>query len=425
MSDQHGFSTRQVHAGSDVATATPRAVPIHLTAGFPFDSFAQAEHHFSTGAGFGYTRIGNPTIDAVERKLAALDRGTQALLVSSGQAAMSTAVLSVAGAGDHVVCSDHIYEGSRGLFLDFLARLGISTTFVSDIRDAQTWRDAVQPNTVAFIGESISNAANLLLDVPLVSSVAREYGIALIVDSSFSTPYLSRPLEEGADLVIHSASKFLSGQGSVLGGVVVDGGHFDAARDGARSPHLVAAGRHGEPSIAERAGGSARITYAREVVSSRLGPTISPLNAFLIGQGAETLSVRVRAHSAAAAEVAAWLDAHPAVERVDYVGLPSHPDYELGQRILPRGAGSVFTITLHGGRSAAEHVVNSVGVITHMTHLGDVRTLVLHPATTSHVHSTAEERAAVGVFDGTLRLSIGLEEVGDIIADLEQALAGL
>ncbi|WP_040165180.1 O-acetylhomoserine aminocarboxypropyltransferase/cysteine synthase family protein [Microbacterium gorillae] len=426
MSDpQPGFSTRQVHVGEDVASATPRATPIHLTAGFTFDSFQQGVDHFGAGVGFGYTRIGNPTTDAVERKLASLDGGTSALLVASGQAAVTGAILSSAGAGDHIVVSDHIYEGSRGLFLDVLARFGIETSFVSDIRNAQAWRNAIRPNTKVLFGETISNAANRLLDVRQVADIAEEHGIPLIVDSTFSTAYLQRPLEDGAALVVHSTSKFISGQGAVIGGVIIDGGHFDPARDGARAPHLVAPGAHGDASAAEKHGGSARLGWARDVLVPRLGPSLSPLNAFFIGQGLETLSLRVREHSRNAAVVAAWLEAQPAVASVDYVGLPSHPDHDLVERLLPRGAGSVFTFTLHGGRAAAEHVIESVQTFTHMTHLGDVRSLILHPATTSHVHATPDRRADVGVHEGTLRVSIGIEDVDDLIADLDRAFAGL
>ena len=426
MSDNGaGFSTRQVHVGEDVAQATPRATPIHLTAGFTFDSFQQGADHFGSGVGFGYTRIGNPTIDAVQRKLASLEGGTEALLVASGQAAVTGAVLSAASAGDHVVASDHIYEGSRGLFVDVLSRFGIETTFVSDIDDPQAWRDAIRPNTRVLFGETISNAANLILDVRAIADVAEEHGIALIVDSTFTTPYLERPIEHGAALVVHSTSKFISGHGSVIGGVIIDGGHFDALRDGPKAPHLVAPGAHGEESYAARVDGSARLAWARDVLVPRLGPAISPLNAFFVGQGLETLSLRVREHSRNAALIAAWLETQPAVASVDYAGLESHPDHKRAVRYLPNGFGSVFTFTLHGGQEAARHVVENVRTFTHMTHLGDVRSLILHPATTSHVHATPERRTAVGVHEGTLRVSIGIEDADDLIADLAAAFTGL
>lgn len=424
MTDQKilGFSTRQVHVGTTAAPATPRALPIHLTAGFTFDSFEQGVAHFGEGTGYGYTRTGNPTIDAVEEKLAALESGTRALLVGSGQAAVSTAILALAGAGDHIVSSTHIYEGSRGLFLDLLPRLGISVTFIDDIADPEAWRAAITDNTKVLFGESISNAANLLFDVAAVAALGREYGIPLVIDNTFATPYLFRPLEHGAALSVHSTSKFLSGQGSVIGGVIVDGGTFDAVVHGARFPHLVTKSRLGGASFAEKYGASTFTGYAKESVAPRLGPTLSPLNAFLIGQGVETLSLRVREHSRQALVIAQYLQQHPAVESVDYVGLPTHPSHELAQTLLPRGYGSVFSFTLRGGRDSAARVVNTVQTFTHMTHLGDVRSLVLHPETTSHAFRTPEERAEVGVYPGTLRVSIGLEDLDDLIADLDRVL---
>lgn len=418
-----GFATRQIHSGAAPAHVQARAVPIYQSAGFPFADFDAAVAHFSDGVGYGYTRIGNPTIASVEHTIAGLEGGSSALLQATGQAALTTAVLGIAGAGDHIVASTHVYEGSRSLFLDVFARLGIETTFVEDIHNLVAWRAAIRPNTKALFGESISNAANLVLDTRGVSAVGNEHAIPLIVDNTFATPYLYRPIEHGASIVTHSASKFLSGHGSVLGGVIVDAGNFPVSSD--RFPHLTAAGRHGEPSFAERFGGNARAAYTREVISGRFGATLSPASAFSIGQGIETLSVRVRAHSSAAAEVAAWLEGQPVVASVDYVGLPSHPDYERGRAGLPNGSGSVFTFTLHGGLAAAKHVINSVRTITHMTHLGDVRTLILHPATTSHTHASTAERALLGVYDGTLRLSVGLEDPADIIADLHQALTPL
>ncbi|MEV7827618.1 O-acetylhomoserine aminocarboxypropyltransferase/cysteine synthase family protein [Microbacterium enclense] len=419
-----GFSTRQVHAGSATAPATPRATPIYLTAGFTFSDLDASAAHFGTGSGFGYTRTGNPTVQAVEERLASLEGGDQAVLVSSGQAAVTVALLALAGAGDHVVVSEHIYEGTRGLLLDNLVRLGIETTFV-DTSDLDAWRDAITPRTRAFFAETLSNARNDVLDVAAISAIGREHGIPLVVDSTFTTPYLLRPIEHGAAVVVHSASKFLAGQGAVLGGVIVDDGRFDAAASGHRFPHLVQTDRLGGASYAEKHGARARGAYIRESVAPRFGPAPSPLNAFLIGQGIETLSLRVERQSQNALTVARWLEARPEVERVDYVGLESHPHFALGQRYLTRGSGSVFTVTLRGGLEAARHVVQSVRLITHMTHLGDVRSLVLHPQSTSHSARTVEERERAGVFPGTIRLSIGIEDIADILADLEQALVGV
>ncbi|WP_439592494.1 O-acetylhomoserine aminocarboxypropyltransferase/cysteine synthase family protein [Microbacterium sp.] len=418
-----GFTTRQVHGSLTPHAARSRTTPIYLTAGFPFDGFDDAAAHFGQGDGFGYTRVGNPTIDVVERRIALLEGGAQALLVASGQAAVTVALLGLVASGDHIVTSTHIYEGTRGLFLDNFARLGIEVDFVDDIDDPAAWEALIRPTTRALFSESLANARNDLLDVRAIADVGDRHGIPLVVDNTLATPYLQRPLEHGAAVVVHSASKFLSGQGSVLGGVIVDDGRFDATASGAKFPHLVEPTRTGGASLYERHGGLARIAHLRETVAPRLGPTPSPLNAFLIGQGLETLSLRVREQSRNAALVAAWLEARPEVASVDYVGLPSHPHHRHVERYLPDGAGSVFTFTLDGGTDDARRFVEAGEVFTHMTHVGDVRSLVLHPATTSHVQRTREERAAHGVFDGTLRLSIGIEDAADLIADLDRALA--
>jgi O-acetylhomoserine (thiol)-lyase len=420
-----GFTTRQVHERGRVGTSSPRATPIYLTAGFSFDEYDDATAHFGSGEGYAYTRIGNPTIEAVEGALAALEGGSQALLLASGQAATSVALLSLAAAGDHLVVSRHIYEGSRGLILENLARFGITADFVDDIDDPAAWEAVIRPETKALFAESISNATNRILDIASIAAVGRRHGIPLVVDNTFATPYLLRPLEHGADVVVHSASKFLAGQGSVIGGAIVDSGRFDAAVSGPRFPHLVTQGRGGAPSVADRVGGDARIAYARESVAPRLGPTPSPLNAFLIGQGIETLSLRVERQSANAFAVARWLERHPAVASVDYAGLPSHRDHALATELLPDGYGSVFTFTVAGGADDARRVVEALDVFTHMTHLGDVRSLVLHPASTSHVQLTDAERAAVGVFPGTLRVSIGIEDIGDLLDDLDRALSAV
>lgn len=421
--DSAHFVTRAVHAGRIRETATSRATPIFLTAGFEFDDFDQAADHFGTGTGFGYTRTGNPTVRTVERQLAALESGADAVLVASGQAAVVTAFLTVAGAGDHIVSSTHIYEGTRGLLVDNLARLGIEATFIDDIDDPEAWRAAIRPNTRALFAESIANARNDILDIAAISAVADAAAIPLIVDNTLATPFLVRPLEHGAAIVVHSASKFLAGHGSVLGGVIIDDGRFDAARHGHNAPHLVLPGRGGLPSVAARHGGNARIAYARESVAPRFGASPSPLNAFLIGQGVETLGLRVERQSRNALEIARWLEAQEEVERVDYAGLPSHPDHAKADRYLQGGYGSIFTFTLRGGLPAARRFVESVEVFVHMTHIGDVRSLVLHPGTTSHAQRTPEERELQGVFPGTLRLSIGIEDVSDLIGDLAQVLS--
>lgn len=422
---QHGFATRQVHAAplEDIAPVTPRATPIYLTAGFRFTDYDQATAHFGEGQGYAYTRYGNPTIEAVERRIAALEGGTDAILVASGQAAIAHAVLGVAAAGDRITSASSLYEGTRGLFLDNFPRLGIETDFVDDARDLDTWAAAITPRTRALFLESIPNPRNDLADLAAIADLAHDHGIPLIVDNTLATPYLLRPMEHGADIVIHSASKFLAGQGSVLGGVIVDNGRFDAGRSGALFPHLVSPTRLGGPSPADRFGGRARAGYIRETVVSRFGPTPSPWSAFQIGQGVETLSIRVARQSASALEIAAWLARQPEVASVDYCGLPSSPSYELAQRYLPDGQGSVFSFTLHGGHTAARAFIEAVELLTHMAHLGDVRSLILHPATTSHVQRSPHEQAAAGILPGTLRLAIGIEEVADLRTDLARGIA--
>lgn len=418
-----GFSTRQLHERARTSAPTARATPIYLTAGFEFDEYEAAAAHFGEGRGYAYSRIGNPTVETVEHTLAALEGGSQALLLASGQAATTVALLALVEAGQHIVSSTHIYEGTRGLFRDNLSRLGITTTFVDDIDDLDAWEGAIRPETRALFAESISNAANRLIDIAGLAALAHRHGIPLVIDNTFATPYLVRPIEHGADVVVHSASKFLAGHGSVIGGAIVDSGRFDPERSGHLFPHLVAPGRGGLASIAERVGGDARIAYARESVAPRFGPTPSPLNAFLIGQGIETLSLRVERQSANALAVAQWLDGRPEVAAVDYVGLASHRDRAFAARYLPDGFGSVFSFEVRGGADAARRFVEALEVFTHMTHLGDVRSLVLHPASTSHAFLSDDERAAVGVAPGTLRVSIGIEDAADLIDDLAQGLA--
>lgn len=420
-----GFTTRQVHAGVARTAVTPRVTPIYLTAGFSFDEYDDAAANFTEGTGYAYTRIGNPTIEDVEAKLAALEGGSQGLLLASGQAATTVALLTLVSAGEHIVSSTHIYEGTRGLLLDNLSRFGIEVDFVDDIGDPTAWEAVIRPETRVLFAESISNAANLVLDVEAVAAVAHGHGIPLVVDNTFATPYLLRPLEHGADVVVHSASKFLAGHGAVLGGAIVDSGRFDALESGHLFPQFVQRARNGAASVAERTGGDARIAYARETVGPRLGPTLSPLNAFLIGQGIETLSLRLERQCANAITVARWLEHRPEVASVDYAGLPSHPSHALAVRYLPDGAGSVFSVTLHGGAGAAQRFIEALTVFTHMTHLGDVRSLALHPASTSHAQLSDAERAAVGVFPGTVRLSIGIEDAADLLADLERSLAAV
>ncbi|WP_066519658.1 O-acetylhomoserine aminocarboxypropyltransferase/cysteine synthase family protein [Curtobacterium ammoniigenes] len=423
-----GFATEQIHGGvvPDAAFGA-RVPPIHMSSGFLFDDFDQARDRFAgTEDGYTYTRLGNPTNADVERRIALLEHGTEAILVSSGQAAAAVAFLGLVQAGDHIVSAQSIYEGTKGLLLQNLRRLGVEVDFVERSGDLAEWEARIRPNTKLLFGESIPNPKNDILDVAAVADLAHRHGVPLVVDNTLATPYLLRPLEHGADIVIHSASKFLSGHGVAIGGAVVDGGHFDWRAEPERWPHLHQPERALEgASYAERFGTGAAIVFARDVVAARLGPTPSPFNAFLIRQGIETLSLRVERHSRNAHAIAEWLARRPEVTSVDYAGLASNPYHALAERYLPRGAGSVFAFTLAGGEAAARRVMDAVRLFSRMTHLGDVRSLILHPASTTHAQRTPDERRAAGIDDGLIRLSVGLEDVADLIRDLDHAFNAL
>lgn len=409
-----GFSTAQIHAGQDRdAEHGARVVPIHLASGFAFDDFEQARGRFAgDDDGFSYTRIGNPTTSAVERKLTALEGGRETLLVGSGQAAVTVALLGILRAGDHLLASRHIYEGSRGLFRENFAGFGIEVDFVDDIDDPDAWRRRILPDTRALFGESIANPRNQVLDVPAVAAVAHDAGIPLVVDSTFATPYLHRPLDWGADVVLHSTSKFLSGHGAALGGSITVGGGFDWSADTVRWPQFDRL----------KYGPDAYVAHLRTAIAGRLGPTIGPFNAFLLQQGIETLSLRVDRHSANALAVARWLREQPEVASVEYAGLASGDSRAVVDRLYQRGTGSVFAFTVHGGEPAAAALIERLRLISHMSHLGDVRSLIMHPATTSHARLTQAERDRLGVGDGMLRLSVGIEDVEDLLGDLRDGL---
>ncbi|MGW8432455.1 O-acetylhomoserine aminocarboxypropyltransferase/cysteine synthase family protein [Curtobacterium citreum] len=426
--DGHGFSTEQVHGGFRPDADHGARVPaVHMTSGFLFEDFDQARDRFAgTDDGYTYTRLGNPTNADVERRIALLERGAEAILVASGQAAATVAFLGLLQAGDHVVSAQSIYEGTRGLLLQNLGRLGIEVDFVADARDLDAWAAAVRPNTKAFFAETIPNPKNDVLDIAGVAATAHRAGVPLVVDNTLATPYLVRPVEHGADVVVHSASKFLSGHGSGLGGVVVDAGTFDWSAAPERWTHLTTPEHAlGGRSYVDVHGPRAWVVYARDVIASRIGPTPSPFNAFLLRQGIETLSLRVERHCANALAVATWLDQQPEVTSVDHAGLASSPYHDLAQRYLPRGAGSVFAFTLAGGEPAARAFIDAVELFSRMTHLGDVRSLVLHPATTTHAGRTPAERAAQGIDDGLVRLSVGIEDVADLLRDLERGFAAV
>lgn len=419
-----GFSTEQVHGGAHVdGEFGARVAPLHLTAGFVFEDFDQARDRFSGAVeGFNYTRLGNPTNASLERRVALLEGGTEALLVGSGQAAVTIALLTILQSGDHIVSAGSLYAGSRNLLSQNFARLGISVDFVEDAGDPAAWEAAVRPETRVFFGESIPNPKNDLLDIETVAAIAHRHAVPLVVDNTLASPYLLRPFEWGADVVVHSAGKFLGGHGTALGGLIVDSGRFDWAAS--KVAALTEPDRLlGDSTWAAAYGHRAFIAYARDIVAGRFGPAPAPFNAFLIQQGIETLSLRLARQSASALAIARWLEARDDVESVDYSGLESSPSHALARRTLPRGQGSVFAFTVRGGLDAAVRFVNAAQLFSRMTHLGDVRSLILHPGSTTHGPWTEEERLAKGIAPGLLRLSIGVEDVDDLIADLEHAFA--
>ncbi|MBF4620178.1 bifunctional o-acetylhomoserine/o-acetylserine sulfhydrylase [Clavibacter sp. VKM Ac-2542] len=420
------FETQQIHAGAAPDPVThARATPIYQTTSYVFDDAQHAQDLFALAQpGNIYTRIMNPTQAVVEERIAALEGGTGALLVASGQSASTFAVLNIAQAGDHIVSSSSIYGGTYNLFKYTLAKLGIQTTFVEDQDDPEAWARAVQPNTKLLFAETIGNPRINILDIRAVADVAHEAGVPLIVDSTIATPYLIRPFEHGADIVVHSATKFLGGHGTVIGGLVVDGGRFPWSEHAERFPGLTTPdpSYHGV-TYAEAAGdGLAYITKARVQLLRDLGASIAPASAWQLIQGIETLSLRIERHVQNAQAVAEWLDAHEDIANVYYAGLPSSPWYAAANRYAPRGVGAVLSFELKGGVDAGRALVESLTLFSHLANIGDVRSLVIHPASTTHAQLTPEQQLTAGVTPGLVRLSVGLESIDDIIEDLAAGL---
>ncbi|MFE6257091.1 bifunctional o-acetylhomoserine/o-acetylserine sulfhydrylase [Agromyces sp. NPDC057865] len=421
------FETKQVHSGAAPDPVTnARATPIYQTTSYVFDNAQHAQNLFAL-AEFGniYTRIMNPTQAVVEERIAALEGGTGALLVASGQAAETFAVLNIAQAGDHIVSSSSIYGGTYNLFKYTLAKLGIETTFVENQDDADEWRRAVRPNTKLFFAETIGNPKINILDIELVSGVAHEAGIPLIVDNTIATPYLIRPFEHGADIVIHSATKFLGGHGTVIGGVIVDGGRFEWSKNVEKFPGLTEPdpSYHGASYTAAVGDAIAYVIKARVQLLRDLGAAIAPNNAWLLIQGIETLSLRIERHVQNAQEIAEWLDNHPDVASVNYSGLPSSPWYAAANKYAPKGVGAVLSFELKGGVDAGRALVDNLQLFSHLANIGDVRSLVIHPASTTHSQLTPEQQLTTGVTPGLVRLSVGIENIDDLKADLEAGLA--
>jgi len=420
------FETKQIHSGAAPDPVTKaRATPIYQTTSYVFDSADHAKNLFAL-AEFGniYTRIQNPTQAVVEERLAALEGGSGALLLASGQAAEASAVLNIAQAGDHIVSSSSIYGGTYNLFKYTLQKLGIETTFVENQDDAEEWRRAVRPNTKLFFAETIGNPKINILDIRLVADVAHEAGVPLIVDNTIATPYLIRPFEHGADIIVHSATKFLGGHGTVIGGVIVDGGTFSWTGHADKFPGLTTPDPSYHGAVYTDAVGDslAYIIKARVQLLRDLGAAIAPASAWQLIQGIETLSLRIERHVQNAQHVAEWLDAHPDIASVNYSGLPSSPWYSTANRYAPKGVGAVLSFELKGGVDAGRAFVNSLELFSHLANIGDVRSLVIHPASTTHSQLTPEQQLTAGVTPGLVRLSVGLENIDDITADLQAGL---
>ncbi|MDR0270777.1 homocysteine synthase [Paenibacillus sp.] len=417
------FETLAVHAGQEIdPTTLSRAVPLYQTTSYGFKDSDHAANLFALKE-FGniYTRLMNPTTDVFEQRVAALEGGVGALATSSGQAAITFSVLNIAGAGDEIVSSSTLYGGTYNLFSTTLAKLGIKVHFV-DASNPENFRAAITDKTKALFAETIGNPKGDVLDIEAVAKIAHENGVPFIVDNTFPSPYLLRPIEHGVDVVVHSATKFIGGHGTSIGGIIVDSGKFDWAASG-KFPGLT----EPDPSYhgvvyTEAVGPLAYIIKARVQLLRDMGSTISPFNSWMLLQGLETLHLRMERHSENALKVAQFLESHPAVDWVSYAGLPSHPSYELAQKYLPKGQGAILTFGIKGGKEAGRKVIENVKLFSHLANVGDSKSLIIHPASTTHQQLSEEEQIAAGVNPEMLRLSIGTEAIADILYDLEQAI---
>ncbi|SDF88278.1 O-acetylhomoserine sulfhydrylase [Klenkia brasiliensis] len=419
MSGSWSFETRQIHAGtSPDPTTGARALPIYATTSYQFRDSQHAADLFALAEmGNIYTRIMNPTQDALEQRVASLEGGVAALAVASGQAAETLSILNLAEAGDHVVASASLYGGTYNLLHHSLPKLGITVSFVEDPDDPQAWQALVQDNTRAFYAETIGNPKGDVLDIAAVSEVAHRNGVPLIVDNTIATPYLIRPIEFGADVVVHSATKYLGGHGTAVAGIIVDSGNFDWTQG--KHPMFTTADPTYHGVVYADLGAPAYALKARVQLLRDLGPAISPFNAFLVVQGIETLSLRLDRHVANAQAVAEWLEARDEVESVHYAGLPSSPWHAAAQKYAPKGPGAVLAFEIAGGVEAGKAFVEALELHSHVANIGDVRSLVIHPASTTHSQLTPEEQLTTGVTPGLVRLAVGLEGIEDILADLD------
>ena len=420
------FDTLALHAGASPDPATgARAVPIHLTTSFVFESSDHAAALFNLErAGHVYSRISNPTNAVLEQRVAALEGGIGAITTASGQAALHLSIATLMGAGSHIVASTALYGGSHNLLHYTLSRFDIETTFVAP-NDIDAWRAAVRPNTKLFFGETVGNPGLDVLDIPTLAAIAHEAGVPLLVDSTLTTPYLVKPFNQGADLVYHSATKFLSGHGTVIGGIVVDGGSFDWEKSG-KFPELTQSyeGFHNMVFSEESTVGAFLLRARREGLRD-FGACMSPHSAWLILQGIETLSLRMERHMSNTEKVVAFLASHPLVSRVGHPLMESHPSHALAEKLLrfgARGAGSVFSFDIQGSRAQGRAFIEALQIFSHLANVGDCRSLVIHPASTTHFRMNDDALAAAGIGPGTIRLSIGLEDPVDLIDDLKRAL---
>ncbi|MBR3257541.1 MAG: O-acetylhomoserine aminocarboxypropyltransferase/cysteine synthase [Eggerthellaceae bacterium] len=419
------FETLQLHVGQETAdpASDARAVPIYQTTSYVFHNSEHAAARFGLAdAGNIYGRLTNSTQDVLEKRLAALEGGVAALALASGAAAITYTIQALATAGEHIVAQKTIYGGSFNLLGHTLPLYGIDTTFV-DIHDLDAVRAAIRPETKAIFIETLGNPNSDIPDIDALAEIAHAAGIPLVVDNTFGTPFFIRPIEHGADIVVHSATKFIGGHGTTLGGIIVDSGKFDWAASGKYAPIAAANPSYHGVSFVAAAGPAAFVTYIRAILLRDTGACISPFNAFLLLQGVETLSLRLERHAENTAKVVEFLAAHPQVLRVNHPSLPDHPDHELYKRYFPNGGASIFTFEIAGGKDAAWKFIDALSIFSLLANVADVKSLVIHPATTTHSQLSEEELEAADIHPGTIRLSIGTEHIDDIIADLERGFA--
>ena len=424
---EYKFETLQLHVGQETAdpATDSRAVPIYQTTSYVFHNSAHAAARFGLAdPGNIYGRLTNSTQDVLEKRVAALEGGVAALAVASGAAAITYAIQALAQSGDHIVAQKTIYGGSFNLLAHTLPQYGISTTFV-DIHNLDEVEAAVQPNTKAVFIETLGNPNSDIPDIDAVSALAHKHGIPVVIDNTFGTPYLIRPIEHGADVVVHSATKFLGGHGTSLGGVIVDSGKFDWKASGKYAPIADPNPSYHGVSFVDAVGPEAFVTYIRAILLRDTGAAISPFNAFLLLQGVETLSLRLERHAENTKKVVEYLSNHPLVEKVNHPSLPDHPQNELYKKYFPNGGGSIFTFDIKGGQEEAHKFIDNLEIFSLLANVADVKSLVIHPATTTHSQLTEAELLDQGIKPNTIRLSIGTEHIDDIIADLEKGFAAV